>query len=375
MTELVTPQAKCDTSDRVTNSLLGYGVIAGPVYVMVSLAQAFTRDGFDLSRHQWSLLANGTGGWIQVTNFIATGLMLIAMAVGVRRAVGQGVGSRWAPRLIGVFGLSLITAAVFRADPALGFPSGTPEGPASVSASGLIHFAAAGIGFTCVAAACFVLARRYAAEGEKGWARFSRGTGVAFLAGFACAASGGGSAVANLLFTAVVLLVFTWTTAVSVDLSRSAGHAPVTGPADRPVRITKQRTRSNRQPQEERQCATSFCSRAPSSPKPHLCCMQAIMELGGEATQSGAMIDNAGLAPSAAGARVQLSSGHLSVMDGPFAEAKELISYAIYDVGSKEEAVEWTSRFMRLHQEHVPGWEGECDVVKIFGPEDFAPPA
>ena len=143
MTELVTPQANCDPSDRVTNSLLGYGVIAGPVYVVVSLAQAFTRDGFDLSRHQWSLLANGTGGWIQVTNFIASGLMLLAMAVGVRRALGHGRGAKWAPRLIGVFGLSLITAAVFRADPALGFPAGTPEGAASVSVNGVVHFAAA----------------------------------------------------------------------------------------------------------------------------------------------------------------------------------------------------------------------------------------
>ena len=230
MTDLATAPTTCSTSDRVTNSLLGYGVIAGPVYVVVSLAQAFTRDDFDLSRHQWSLLANGTGGWIQITNFFLGGLMLLAMAAGVRRAVGTGVGSRWAPRLIGAFGLSLITAAVFRADPALGFPAGTPEGPASVSASGLVHFAAAGIGFTCIAAACFVLARRYRAEGRQGWARYSRGTGVAFLAGFACVASGGGNAVANLLFTAAVLLVFTWTTAVAVDLSRSAGRAaPATG--------------------------------------------------------------------------------------------------------------------------------------------------
>ena len=175
MTELVTPQAKCDPSDRVTNSLLGYGVIAGPVYVVVSLAQALTRDGFDLSRHQWSLLANGTGGWIQVTNFIACGLMLLAMAVGVRRALGHGRGAKWAPRLIGVFGLSLITAAVFRADPALGFPTGAPEGAASVSVNGVVHFAAGGIGFACVAAACFVLARRYTVDGRGGWARLLTG--------------------------------------------------------------------------------------------------------------------------------------------------------------------------------------------------------
>ena len=66
--------------------------------------------------------------------------------------------------------------------------------------------------------------------------------------------------------------------------------------------------------------------------------------------------------------------GELSVMDGPFAEAKEFISYAVYEVRSKEEAVEWTSRFMQLHADLWPGWQGECDVVKVMGPEDFGPP-
>ena len=103
--------------------------------------------------------------------------------------------------------------------------------------------------------------------------------------------------------------------------------------------------------------------------------MEAIMELGAEATAAGALLDTAGLAPSASGARIQLSEGALSVMDGPFAEAKEFISYALYQVHSKEEAVEWASRFMKLHQRLWPGWEGEVEVRKVFGPEDFAPPA
>ena len=102
--------------------------------------------------------------------------------------------------------------------------------------------------------------------------------------------------------------------------------------------------------------------------------MAAIMDLGAEAAASGSMLDNAGLSPSTTGARVTVAGGELSVMDGPFAEAKEFISYAIYEVRSKEEAVEWTSRFMRLHVDLWPGWEGECDVVKIMGPEDFGPP-
>src|SRR5437763_6780385 len=69
--------------------------------------------------------------------------------------------------------------------------------------------------------------------------------------------------------------------------------------------------------------------------------MDAIMKLGEEATAAGALLDTAGLAPSAAGARVSLYGGTLSVTDGPFAEAKETISYALYQVRSKEEAVEW----------------------------------
>lgn len=108
----------------------------------------------------------------------------------------------------------------------------------------------------------------------------------------------------------------------------------------------------------------------PAEPPPPTL-MDAIMKLGEEATASGAMIDNAGLAPSSAGARVELSGGHLSVMDGPFTEAKEFISYAVYEVSSKEEAVEWAARFLRLHAEHWPAWEGEAEVRKIFGPEDF----
>ena len=112
---------------------------------------------------------------------------------------------------------------------------------------------------------------------------------------------------------------------------------------------------------------------APTNPPPEL--MEAIMRLGAEATSAGALLDTAGLAPSAAGARVELTGGSITVTDGPFAEAKELISYALYDVRSKEEAVEWSNRFLALHRDLWPGWEGQADVLKVFGPEDFGPQA
>ena len=107
----------CTTEQRLTRSLLGYGIVAGPFYVVVSLAQAAARDGFELSRHQWSLLANGPWGWVQVTNLILSGAMIIAAAVGYRRILGTGAGGRWAPRLLAVYGACLVAAGVFRADP------------------------------------------------------------------------------------------------------------------------------------------------------------------------------------------------------------------------------------------------------------------
>lgn len=103
--------------------------------------------------------------------------------------------------------------------------------------------------------------------------------------------------------------------------------------------------------------------------------MDAIMALGEDAKNAGVLLDTQGLQPSAAGSRVSLTGGQLSAADGPFTESKELISYALYDVRSKEDAVEWTNRFLKLHQQMWPGWEGEADVLKVFGPEDFAPPA
>lgn len=107
----------------------------------------------------------------------------------------------------------------------------------------------------------------------------------------------------------------------------------------------------------------------PGPPPPGL--MEAIMALGEEANKAGALLDTAGLAPSSAGARVSLRAGALSVTDGPFTESKELISYALYDVRSIEEAVEWASRFLKLHRDHWPQWEGEADVLKVFGPQDM----
>jgi hypothetical membrane protein len=202
----------CSPATRVTRSLLGYGVVAGPFYVVVGLAQALTRDGFDISKHAWSLLTNGDLGWIQIANFVLTGLMTVAAAYGLRRALTPGRGRTWAPLLVGVYGASLVGAGIFRPDPAQGFPAGTPE-TTTVSWHGAAHFA-------CLIAACFVLAGRFSRDGRRGLARFSRVTGVAFLAGFAGIASGSHGPT-TLAFVAAVGLVCAWLTTVCVHFYRT----------------------------------------------------------------------------------------------------------------------------------------------------------
>jgi hypothetical protein len=105
---------------------------------------------------------------------------------------------------------------------------------------------------------------------------------------------------------------------------------------------------------------------AQTPPPPDL--FEAIMKLGGEANEAGVLLDSAGLLPSDAGAQVSLTGGKISVTDGPFTESKELVSYSLYEVRSKEEAVEWASRFLKLHRDHWDGWEGTIDVLQVMGP-------
>ena len=107
----------------------------------------------------------------------------------------------------------------------------------------------------------------------------------------------------------------------------------------------------------------------PATPPPPAL-YEAIMKLGGEATDAGVLLDTAGLLPSQAGARVAVAAGKVTVTDGPFTESKELISYALYDLRSREEAIEWASRFIKLHRDHWAGWEGSTDILQVMGPEN-----
>jgi hypothetical protein len=205
----------------VTRSLLGYGVIAGPLYVASVLGQALLRPGFDLARDDASLLSNGSLGWIQIVTFVLTGMMVLACALGLRRAIGSGRAATWGALLLAVFGAGLIGAGLFVADPMNGFPPGTSAGrPESVSLHGILHIASAGIGFLGLAGSCFVIGQHFAAAAGRRWVWFSRLTGLLFLAGFAGLASGSDSPTVVIGFWIVLVLAWTWLGAVAIHFYR-----------------------------------------------------------------------------------------------------------------------------------------------------------
>ncbi len=105
---------------------------------------------------------------------------------------------------------------------------------------------------------------------------------------------------------------------------------------------------------------------AGAPPNPEL--MAAIAKLADEATARGAMVMAGGLLPSSQGVRIRAARGKTSVIDGPFAETKELVGgFAIFDLESKEEAIESGRRFMQLHADILgPSYEGELEIRPIF---------
>ncbi|SRR5713101_6429762 len=102
-----------------------------------------------------------------------------------------------------------------------------------------------------------------------------------------------------------------------------------------------------------------------ASPDPKL--MAAIGKLTEENMKKGVLLETGGLLPSSQGARVSLARGKVTVTDGPFAEAKELIGgYAIVQLSSKEEAVAMARDFLKLHEEILgPSYAGECEIRQM----------
>ncbi|HEX2810166.1 MAG TPA: DUF998 domain-containing protein [Kineosporiaceae bacterium] len=198
-----------------TRRLLVGGLAAGPLFAVVVAGQARLRDGFDLRRHPLSLLALGSWGWIQTLNFLLTGLLLIGLAVGLHRVLSPGRGTTWAPILLGAHGVGLLIAGTFPSNPALGFPPGTPDGAGGpLSWHAVLHGVGFFVAFTCLAAVCVVLVRRFLGAHRPGWAAYSVATAVVALGLAAWPGLDG----ASIRYAFAGVVAWAWTTALAARL-------------------------------------------------------------------------------------------------------------------------------------------------------------
>jgi hypothetical protein len=193
---------------------------------LVAVIQMLTRQGFDLRRHDLSLLSNGDLGWTQIATYVVVGLLAIAAAVGAKRVLRSGRGRTWGPLLLGIYGLGWVGAGVFVPDPMNGFPPGTPSGlPSSVSWHSWMHLLIGSVGFLALIVACFVFARRFASLGQRAWMAYSVVTGIVVVAAIAGISSGSQQAAFIIALFIGGVIGWVWFSALSLYLLRESGRS------------------------------------------------------------------------------------------------------------------------------------------------------
>jgi hypothetical membrane protein len=206
-----------------TKTLLACGAIGGPLFVATFLIEGATRPNYDPLRHPVSSLAFGDFGWIQTANFLVAGLLMLAFAIGLRRAFRPPEGSTWGPLLVGVWAVGLLGAGLFVTDPVSGYPPGTPDRMSGYSCHGALHDLFSLFAFVALGVACFVFGRRFAGRGEHGRAIYSVVSGIVFVVAFVLSSAGFGQAaglvdLAGLFQRVAVIVGFGWLTLISIHL-------------------------------------------------------------------------------------------------------------------------------------------------------------
>jgi hypothetical membrane protein len=219
--------------NRAVRWTLACGV-AGPIlFTLVFTIDGTLRAGYDPATTPISELLLGDAGWLESVAFVASGLLIVAFAFGLRTALREGRGARWGPILIGVAGLGLAIAGVLLPDPAFGYPPGTPGGPPQSAASwhSTVHTLAAFAIFGALPVAAVILSRRFRSAGAAPWSLYSLASGVAMLVTFASYVVGtkGGDGVGLIpgwLERLSVMIGFLWIAALAAHLLRSPAPSP-----------------------------------------------------------------------------------------------------------------------------------------------------
>jgi hypothetical membrane protein len=226
------PPAGAAPGTTRSKALLACGAIAGPLFTAAWIVEGATRAGYDPLRHPVSSLELDGYGWTQQANFVVAGLLTLAYAVGLRRALRPLGGSRWGPLLVAAHGIGLLGAGIFVTDPVSGYPPGTPDHLQSYgSAHAALHDLFSVGTFVGLPIACLVLARRFAGWGERGWAIYSAATGLVFVALFVLTSIAFNQVeplvqFGGLLQRATVTVGWTWLALLAVHLLRIQPSPP-----------------------------------------------------------------------------------------------------------------------------------------------------
>jgi len=169
----------------VRTAQLWAGAIAPIAFIAVFLVEGALRPDYDAVRHFVSLLALTDRGWIQIANFIVGGAAIAWFGLGLRSAWADTGRGSWVPRLVTTAGLALVVCGVFVADPALGYPPGTPPGiPLDASWHGALHYLGVMVLLVALAAGMFIAARHGPTTRTRAWAAYSIASGVLLLVGW-----------------------------------------------------------------------------------------------------------------------------------------------------------------------------------------------
>ena len=220
--------------DSKTRLLLICGALAGPFFTILWFITGLNRANYDPLRHPISSLAIGDSGWTQVANFIITGVLTLALAFGLRSALGSRGGSKWGVIWMTAIGIGFLGAALFVTDPMNGYPPGTPLLLMQPTVVGRLHRLFSALVFFGIPGAAFSLGGLFARDGERTWATYSRGTAIAFIVMFVLTSIGFAQVEplvksAGLLQRMTLLIGLTWMTLLPLHLLKSPSESQVIG--------------------------------------------------------------------------------------------------------------------------------------------------
>ncbi|WP_227984344.1 DUF998 domain-containing protein [Nocardia spumae] len=218
-----TPAHPAGEHSAARRLLLTCGVIAPLLNIVVIHALGAIRPDYNAWVVPDSNLELGPGGWMQITNYVVTGSLLLAFAVGMRRLPRTGRGATWGPLLLGSYGLTFVAIGPVLPDPSLGYPPGASE---ALTVHGAVHSLLGLVQFMSLTAACFVLARRDDALESRGWYRYSVATGLlvptSYVA-FALTARSVDGGPAGLIERIGIIACGMWIALLAIRLLRRAG--------------------------------------------------------------------------------------------------------------------------------------------------------